>query len=422
MDVYQVLLAGGNAEVRQDLGDAFIGEEVEVNIEEAPDLDQALEALVSGRHELCVVYSDPKAPENAQSITICAQKAGLTTPIIVLNGQGTSTNLREFIQLGALAAFPWDVSQPTMLSGIVRLALSLRKTELKLRRTNDRLVRDLITSRDSRERAEALTSQYAETMENYYLAKNEAERASQAKTEFLAHMSHELLTPLNAIIGFSDTIKEEIFGPLGHEKYADYVNDIRNSGHHLHSLIKDLLDISTIEAKKMVLHENEIDIRALADASARTVQHNAKLEQINLEIDLADNLPLLWADERRMKQILINLLANAVKFTSSGGTVSIGASLSDKDEDGHIFRVSDTGIGMSEDELVKAMEQFGQVRRGLDAPHEGTGLGLPLSKALAELHGGRLEIKSTKGVGTEVTITLPQSRIIAQSEQRVGSL
>ncbi|OEJ65584.1 hypothetical protein BEN30_14115 [Magnetovibrio blakemorei] len=413
MDIYQILLTGGNSEVRKDLGDAFFGEEVEVNIEEAPDLDHALEALVSGRHELCIVYSDPADPENALSITICAQKAGLTTPIIVLNGQGAGTNLREFIVSGALAAFPWDVSQPAMLSGIVRLALSLRKTEMKLRRTNDRLVRDLITSRDSRERAEELTSQYAETMENYYLAKNEAERASQAKTEFLAHMSHELLTPLNAIIGFSDTIKEEIFGPMGHAKYADYVNDIRNSGQHLHSLIKDLLDISTIEAKKMELHESNLEVGELLDMCSRTVQHNAKLGQVNLTLNIADNLPKLWADERRMKQILINLLANAVKFTPPGGTISLAASLSGQDDDGHIFCVKDSGIGMNEDDLVKAMEQFGQVRRGLESPHEGTGLGLPLSKSLAELHGGRLQIESTKNIGTQVTVTLPRSRIVA---------
>ncbi len=413
MDVYQILLAGGNSDVREDLGVAFLGEEVEVNIEEAPNSDKALEALVSGRHELCIIYCDPAEPDTAQGIAICSQKAGLTTPIIVLDGQGTSRNARDFIDAGAVAAFPWDVSQPMMLAGIVRLALSLRKTEVKLRRTNDRLVRDLITSRDSRERAEELTAQYAEMMENYYLAKTEAERASLAKTEFLAHMSHELLTPLNAIIGFSDTIKEEVFGPLGHDKYSDYVNDIRSSGYHLHSLIKDLLDISTIEAQKMVLYEDNVEVHSLVDVSSRFVQNNAQKSQVGIDLHVNKNLPLLWADERRMKQVLINLLVNAVKFTPPGGTVTLGVSLANQTEDGHVFRVKDTGIGMSADDLIKAMEQFGQVRRGHDTPHEGTGLGLPLSKALIELHGGRLEILSTKDVGTEVTVTLPRSRIVA---------
>ncbi|MBL4614198.1 MAG: HAMP domain-containing histidine kinase [Magnetovibrio sp.] len=415
--MFQILLIGGSAGIREALSNAFQGEDVTVDIEVVEGCDAALEALVGGRHEICFVHCHDNDSELALWISVSAKKAGLKTPIIVLADPTTRVHERDFISAGAISAFTLDSSQHALLSGIARLTLTLRNTEQKLRRTNDRLIKDTFTLQDSRERAEALTVQYVEMMENYVKAKTEAERASAAKSDFLAHMSHELLTPLNAIIGFSESIKLQTFGPLGHQKYEDYINDIGSSGHHLHELIKDMLDISAIEANKMALYETNLEIGMLVEDSVRFVRLHAEGEGINLHTQFDADLPLLFADERRMKQILINLMSNAVKFTPVGGTISVCASISQ--DGGHLLVVSDTGIGMTDEDMAKAMEKFGQVQRGMVAKHEGAGLGLPLTKELVGLHGGTLSIDSVHNKGTTVTVSLPQHRSVFAQESLV---
>lgn len=231
--------------------------------------------------------------------------------------------------------------------------------------------------------------------------------ANRAKSELLANMSHELRTPLNAIIGFSDSINAEIFGPLGHRKYGEYVVDIYNSGVHLLELVNDILDVSAIEAGRLELHPGEIDIAALVNACTRLIRQRANAGEVQLDTTLEDNLPSFYADERRMKQILLNLLANAVKFTLNDGKVRLSVTSKAK---AIVFTVSDTGIGMSPAEVEKAMTQFGQVDSSLARKHEGSGLGLPLTKGLVELHGGILEIQSEKGAGTSVTVTFPVNK------------
>lgn len=237
-----------------------------------------------------------------------------------------------------------------------------------------------------------------------------ADVANRAKSELLANMSHELRTPLNAIIGFSSCIKEETFGPIGNEKYGEYINDISSSGQHLLDLINDILDVSAIEAGKLELHEDLLEIDRLVDAAVRLVRHRADDENVSLQINIDYDLPELYADERRMKQILLNLLTNAVKFTPPGGRVSLHAALAD--DGGLGVTIADTGIGMTESELLKAMTQFGQVGRGDVAKHEGTGLGLPLTKELVELHNGSMEITSEKGIGTTINLKFPRERVI----------
>lgn len=244
---------------------------------------------------------------------------------------------------------------------------------------------------------------------NIRLARERADIANLAKTELLANMSHELRTPLNAIIGFSSSIREEIFGPLNNAKYLEYVNDILQSGHHLLELINDILDVSAIEAGKLDLHEETISIAITITAAMRLVHPHAEHGQVFVRAQIADDLPDLWADQRRVKQILINLLSNAIKFTMKGGTVTVVAQMNDT---GHqVISVIDTGVGMTESELIKAMAQFGQADSGLDRKHEGTGLGLPLAKNLIELHGGEFHIESKKSRGTTVNISFPPERI-----------
>ncbi len=244
-------------------------------------------------------------------------------------------------------------------------------------------------------------------------AKDQAEKATVAKSEFLANMSHELRTPLNAIIGFSDTIKEEIFGPLASEKYSEYLVDIRNSGQHLLELINDILDVSVIEAGKLTLEENRIDIASVVDGVLQLIETRAQKNNVVLAKEIDKNLPELWVDERRFKQILINLLSNAVKFSPMGGEVKVTANINGTGS----FRLAviDQGIGMSEEDIDIAMSEFGQVDSGLDRKHEGTGLGLPLSKSLVEAHHGNMHIESEPGIGTKVIIDFPPDKLVSKN-------
>jgi signal transduction histidine kinase/PAS domain-containing protein len=241
-------------------------------------------------------------------------------------------------------------------------------------------------------------------------AKEAAEEASRAKTTFLATMSHELRTPLNAIIGFSEIMRDELLGPLGKPQYKAYADDICQSGSHLLSLINDLLDLSKAGAGKIDLAEEEIEPRALIESCLRLVETRARRGDVHLVNQANGGLPRLYADRRRLKQILLNLLANAVKFTSANGTVTVRAH-----QDPQAFRieVSDTGIGIAPEDIPKVMQPFGQVDSVIARRAEGVGLGLPLSKVLAELHGGSLTIESQPGKGTTVILSLPASRVRA---------
>ena len=239
-------------------------------------------------------------------------------------------------------------------------------------------------------------------------ARQQAEMANRAKSELLANMSHELRTPLNAIIGFSHMFRDQLFGPLGHEKYDEYAIDISNSGQHLLTLINDILDVSAIESGKLELSKEYIDVSTVIEASVRMVSNRAKDGDITLRSDINDRIPKLYGDDRRIKQILINLLNNAVKFTEPGGDVSVEATFAATGD--IIFKVIDTGIGMNDMELAKAMEQFGQVESSHTRKYEGSGLGLPLTIGLVNLHDGRFDIKSKKGKGTTVTVTFPQDQ------------
>lgn len=250
-----------------------------------------------------------------------------------------------------------------------------------------------------------------ETEESLLRAKEIAEHASRAKTEFLANMSHELRTPLNSIIGFSGAMSNEIYGPQGHPQYAEYSKHILWSGEHLLAVIGDILDISKIEAGEAFTDEAPVDVTAVIESCETMVKGQAREKGIKLRMDVPAALPQLRADARQLKQIILNLLSNSLKFTETGGRVTLSVRLHPGQE--MSFQVEDTGIGIAAEDIAKVLEPFGRVHSNPEVSSPGTGLGLSLSKQLAELHGGSLGIESTLGEGTKVTVIMPAGRTIS---------
>lgn len=244
----------------------------------------------------------------------------------------------------------------------------------------------------------------AELANKYEKEKIRAEEANRSKSEFLANMSYELRTPLNAVNGFSEIMLREMFGPLGDNRYVDYVKDIHTSGQHLLSLINDILDMSKIEAGKMKLQKEPVSLADIAEQSLRLVKARAEEKSIRLVSDLDDNLADLNADPRALKQVILNLLSNAVKFTPEEGRVSIRSFAID---DRVALQVRDTGIGIPKEDLPRLGRPFEQIESQHSKSHQGTGLGLALSKSLVEMHGGQIAIESELGKGTTVTLTIP---------------
>jgi PAS domain S-box-containing protein len=237
-----------------------------------------------------------------------------------------------------------------------------------------------------------------------------AEAASNAKTQFLANTSHELRTPLNAIIGFSEVMSRELLGPMHSAQYLQYSGDIHTSALHLLGIINDLLDLSRVESGQFVLSEEAVEIPLLVDACMNFVRARADKQGVELRTNMPTGLPRISVDQRSIKQVLLNLLSNAIKFTPIGGSVEVSAEFS---RTGIEIIVHDTGIGMSQQEVIEAVKPFVQVENWLVRKHEGIGLGLPIAKKLCELHGGALVIESEKGKGTKMIVRLPIGRVIS---------
>jgi signal transduction histidine kinase len=269
---------------------------------------------------------------------------------------------------------------------------------------------ELVVARDQLERrVEERTAELRATNEQLRAAKEKAEFADRTKAEFLANMSHELRTPLNAIIGFAEVMGQALMGPLD-AKYRDYASEIHGAGRHLLDIINDILDLSKIEAGRLELREETLELREVVAACRRVVSPRAETAGVTLSFDLRPGLPLVRADELRLKQIVLNVLTNAVKFTPAGGTVSLSAAADAAG--GVVIAIRDTGIGMKPEDIAVALEPFRQIDSQLSRRYEGTGLGLPLVKRLSELHGGRLDIESAPGQGTTVSISLPAERVL----------
>jgi two-component system cell cycle sensor histidine kinase PleC len=288
--------------------------------------------------------------------------------------------------------------------------VSIRSDVTQLKKIELDLKSRVAELEDAKAVQEAQSRQLSELAVRLAEAKEVADAASRTKSEFLANMSHELRTPLNAIMGFSEVIKNQMFGEVGVPQYVDYATDIYDSGAHLLEIINDILDLSKVEAGKLEVIEERLDLRAVADSVFQIVKGRADEGGVMLMHDIPQNLPQLNADKRKLKQILLNLLSNAIKFTHQGGTVDLSARTA---EDGGLtLCIRDTGIGISPDQFGLVLAPFGQVDSALAREHQGTGLGLPLVKALVELHDGQLILESEPDVGTNISLRFPPERTI----------
>jgi two-component system cell cycle sensor histidine kinase PleC len=249
-------------------------------------------------------------------------------------------------------------------------------------------------------------------------ARRRAEAANIAKSRFLATMSHELRTPLNAVLGFSEVMKAEILGPHSVPTYKEYSEDIHRSGQHLLNLINEVLDLSRIEAGRYELHEEAISLADVVDDCMRLTELRLRERGIALNEQIEEDMPDLWADERAVRQICLNLLSNSIKFTPNGGEITVKVGWTEGG--GQYLSVSDTGPGISEEELPQILTSFGQGSLAQKTAEQGAGLGLPIVQGLIKLHGGKFQIASKLREGTQVTVTFPRTRIL--TAQPVGAL
>lgn len=371
----------------------------------------------------CVVaiFVAPFAPPG--SITLLREPFQLVWVVICVVLGGTMLRALLFdehakkdalvVLIAALSTFAYEVltsmkiiHSSMELSNLLIIfvtSLHVRAFVLKFRRVENE--RNALTKnlRDANEVLQARASELGHALRL-------AEVASHAKTEFLATMSHELRTPLNAIIGFSEVMKLEMFGPLGNEKYTTYSKDINESGVHLLDLVSDILDLSRVESGSDILFEERVQVREVAAQVLKSTKIQADKCDVRCSIDAPENLAMLMADERKIRQILTNLVSNAIKFNVPNGTVTVKLS---NDASGFCISVRDSGIGMSESDIPKALARFVQVDGNLNRKYEGLGIGLSIVQALAEQHGGMINVNSKPDVGTEVTVVFPVERCVA---------
>ena len=303
-----------------------------------------------------------------------------------------------------------DADGRTRLVASIAFDITERITAEEALRTSGQALRDRIGElEEAQRRLKDNEAELVTLAADLEAARDDAQAANRAKSQFLAAMSHELRTPLNAILGFSELIKRETYGPVGSVRYREYMEDIHSSGQLLLDLINDVLDLSKIESGEGELNEETLEVDLLVRSAVRLVYPRAEQGQIELSVDLQEGLPGFWADRRKVTQILVNLLSNAIKFTEAAGRVTLKVQCR---EDGEfVFQVIDTGVGMAPADVPRALARFTQVDNDFNRRFEGTGLGLPLTKALAELHGGSLELRSQIGVGTTATVRFPDRRI-----------
>lgn len=364
--------------------------------------------LLSARTPVGFLYS-----QGIASITVVLVVLGnyifvvTRAPYSVLGGLATSAGY-----LAAGLASGRHAPTDALLEGIVLLTCNLLGFWMvnRIRWLYRRQHANFEAERAAKERLETQSEELRLLAHNLEHARDEATLANRAKSEFLAHMSHELRSPLNAILGFAEVMQNRLYGPVRPERYVEYVDDIHASGTHLLAVINDILDLSKAESGKLQLNETIVAPRAVVSEVLRLIRQRALSHTVVLRNDVDERLPTLRADARMVKQMLLNLLTNAVKFTPAGGHVWVEGV---REPDGALsLRVIDTGIGIKREDIPKVLEAYGQAEVARNRSQEGTGLGLPLVKSMITLHDGALLIESEPGEGTIVTVRFPTSRVV----------
>ena len=386
-------------------------------------VDRRLTRLVSRLESLALRVNEGAQVNSEVAVSISlafvllASLFWLVSTILVL--RSITTPLKELVDsIAAITAGDLEAELP-----------AIRHDEFG---TVARVLRDF---RDNLAERARMQEEQRQAEEEARLARAAAEQANRAKTDFLSNMTHELRTPLNSIIGFAEMMKRQAFGgiralmldiyqedgvmvgdlrqafgPLGSEEYREFVDDMLDCATHLMSLINDVLDISKIEAGQFVLRPSRVDVARTMEDVLRVLRQRADKAELTLAVAVGDRMPPVWLDERTLKQILFNLLSNAIKFSKPGGILTLRAWIDETQR--FALRISDQGIGMTAEEVEKAMLPFVQLDSSLSRSHAGTGLGLPLVKTLVELHGGELSISSELGKGTDIVIFFPAERTL----------
>lgn len=405
MGTARILLAGGGKNTQTALERAFDQSTHEIDIVHITDADDALMALVSERFQLCVIRAHDDTPDVAESFCADAKEAGVRVPIIVLMDIANTDSERTLIAAGALAAMPWDGSQDAMLRNIVNLTLGLKKTEDNLRQSNDRLVTEMRTLQDERERAESLNIEYVELVENYAAAKSELEKLNQEKNKFFSIIAHDLRSPFTALLGFSSMLVDSAEN-LPPEKVKEFAVHIHEAGNRVFKLLENLLEWSRLQMDRVDIQPELFPISNITSRTVEVLSTVAK--EKNISLDERGQSPEVFADPNMIDAVIRNLVNNAIKFTPTGGAITIFYGV-DTDTNAARISVMDNGIGVSEEVASKLFNIAENTSTHGTAGEAGTGLGLLLCKELVERNHGHLEVESTPGTGSTFSFTLPLS-------------
>jgi len=398
----KILLAGGGEETKAALHKAFAGDGISIDLAHAPSADDALTELVSQKFQLCVIRGISDHPEFAISVCSGAREAGVRVPIIILMDIASRQSENEYLNAGALAAMPWDGSQDAMLRNFVRLTVILRQSEENLRKTNDRLVQEMLTIQDERERAESINGQYVELAENYAIAKEELEKLNQEKNKFFSIIAHDLRSPFTALLGFTTLLAQRVdtMEPAKVKEYAETIND---SATRVFKLLENLLEWSRLQMDR--IEHKPVDF-PLGDIAGKTIDiFEPVVRDKDLTLRESGSAPHVFADPHMVDAVIRNLVNNAIKFTPRGGAITITYDVTPT----NFVRVdiTDTGVGMTPEIANKIFTLSDNITtQGTDG-EKGTGLGLLLCKELVERNGGHIEVDSLPNKGSTFRFTLP---------------
>ena len=410
MDEIKALLINCKAECHDALTSALRDESMTLAPNSINFNDDPLEEMVSEDYFVCLIRSSEKHRSDAMELCSSAREAGLKIPIVILMDMFAPDIERKYIDAGALAAMPWDGTEESMLRNVVRLAISLRKTEQSLRKSNNRLVQDMVTLQDERERAEEINEQYIAMAEELSMAHDELEKLNQEKNKFFSIIAHDLRSPFTSLLGYTSLINQ-VGDELSPEEIKTYAGHIHDGATRVFKLLENLLEWSRIQMNRIETTPSSFNVSDIAARTLEVLEPVAHDKQI--KIILEQNDVSVFADANQVDTVIRNLVNNAIKFTDANGMITVTA---DSNNDVATINIIDTGRGMSDIMAAKLFNLAENVTTAGTNGEKGTGLGLLMCKELVERNGGKIAVKSKEGVGSEFSFTLPISNPAASAD------